>query len=180
MWYRRGVGRRKIGTAEQVKVTVFGPVVNLASRLESMTKQLRVPILLDEATASLVRPKLNPEEGRLRRLATLLPYGMETPVAVSELLPPASDFPELTDAHIQSYERGVESFIAGYWDEAYRCLHAMPPSDRFAGPLAARRPNPATTRRCSRSCKAGSIRNCASNVPSGWPRCIFRAMPWAG
>ena len=25
----------KIGTAEQVKVTVFGPVVNLASRLES-------------------------------------------------------------------------------------------------------------------------------------------------
>ena len=45
----------KIGTSEQVKVTVFGPVVNLASRLEGMTKQLRVPIVLDETTASIVR-----------------------------------------------------------------------------------------------------------------------------
>ncbi len=120
----------KIGTAEQVKVTVFGPVVNLASRLESMTKQLRVPILLDEATANIVRLRLPETEGRLRRLARLLPYGMETPVVVSELLPPATDFPELTDAHIESYEHGVEHFVAGEWDDAYRCLHAMPPSDR--------------------------------------------------
>ena len=55
---------------------------------------------------------------------------METVVNVSELLPPASDFPELTDAHIESYERGVDSFCAGQWDDAYRFLHAMPPSDR--------------------------------------------------
>ena len=120
----------KIGTAEQVKVTVFGPVVNLASRLESMTKQLRVPILLDEGAASMVRARLNPSEGRLRRLAQILPYGMETPVTVSELLPPANDFPELTDTHLASYEAGVEGFIAGNWDEAYRHLHSMPASDR--------------------------------------------------
>ncbi|WP_373649371.1 adenylate/guanylate cyclase domain-containing protein [Schlesneria sp. DSM 10557] len=120
----------KIGTAEQVKVTVFGPVVNLASRLESMTKQLRVPILLDEGAAKMVRDRLKPTEGRLRRLAQILPYGMETPVTVSELLPPVSDFPELTDAHLESYEAGVAGFIAGNWDEAYRHLHAMPASDR--------------------------------------------------
>ncbi|WP_298867623.1 adenylate/guanylate cyclase domain-containing protein, partial [uncultured Gimesia sp.] len=41
----------KIGTHDQVKVTVFGPVVNLASRLEGLTKQLRVPVLMDEATS---------------------------------------------------------------------------------------------------------------------------------
>lgn len=120
----------KIGTAEQVKVTVFGPVVNLASRLESMTRQLRVPIVLDEATARIVGPRLQPTEGRLRRLARVLPYGMETPVVVSELLPPVSDYPELTDAHIESYEHGVDHFVEGNWDEAYRCLHAMPPGDR--------------------------------------------------
>lgn len=68
----------KIGTAEQVKVTVFGPVVNLASRLESMTRQLRVPIVLDEATTSIVRQRLPASEGRLRTLARLLPFGMET------------------------------------------------------------------------------------------------------
>lgn len=120
----------KIGTAEQVKVTVFGPVVNLASRLESMTKQLRVPIVLDEATANIVRPRLPASEGRLRTLARLLPYGMETPVVVSELLPSADDDPELTDAMVAEYEQGVNHFIAGRWDQAYRCLHGMPASDR--------------------------------------------------
>jgi adenylate cyclase len=120
----------KIGTAEQVKVTVFGPVVNLASRLESMTRQLRVPIVLDEAAANIVRPRLPPEEGRIRRLARLLPYGMETPVIVSELLPSAEDEPELTDALVAEYELGVEHFTAGRWDQAYRSLHGMPASDR--------------------------------------------------
>lgn len=120
----------KIGTAEQVKVTVFGPVVNLASRLEGMTKQLRVPIVLDEATAKIVRPRLPATEGRIRKLARLLPYGIETPVVVSELLPSATDEPELTDELVAEYEQGVEHFIAGRWDQAYRCLHGMPASDR--------------------------------------------------
>ena len=48
--FRAGIGiasgravAGKIGTVDQVKVTVFGPVVNLASRLEGMTRQLRRP-----------------------------------------------------------------------------------------------------------------------------------------
>ena len=35
-------------TADQVTVTAFGPVVNLAARLEGMTKIIRAPILLDD------------------------------------------------------------------------------------------------------------------------------------
>lgn len=120
----------KIGTAEQVKVTVFGPVVNLASRLETMTSQLRVPILLDETLAALVRERLDPSEGRIRRLAKVLPVGLETPLIVSELVPSAADLPELTDAHLARYEQGVDDFIAGHWETAYRCLHDMPATDR--------------------------------------------------
>jgi adenylate cyclase len=120
----------KIGTAEQVKVTVFGPVVNLASRLETMTSQLRVPILLDETLAALVRERLDPIEGRVRRLAKVLPVGLETPLIVSELVPSAADLPELTDAHLARYEQGVDDFIAGHWEAAYRCLHDMPATDR--------------------------------------------------
>lgn len=130
----------KIGTAEQVKVTVFGPVVNLASRLESMTSQLRVPILLDEALTQLVRERLDPRDGRVRRLAKVLPVGFETPVVVSELLPSVDDLPELTDAHLTRYEAGVDDFIAGNWEAAYRCLHDMPATDRaqdFLLPLIA-------------------------------------------
>ena len=120
----------KIGTSDQVKVTVFGPVVNLASRLEGMTKQLRVPILLDEKTASLVGPKLEKDVGRIRKLLRVIPYGMETPLTVSELLPPASEYPELNDEHIQQFERGVDSFITGDWETAWSCLHSMPAGDR--------------------------------------------------
>ena len=120
----------KIGTSEQVKVTVFGPVVNLASRLETMTKQLRVPILLDERAAEIVRARLDTQQGRTRRLAKILPFGMETPVVVSELLPPTAEYPELTDAHVAQYELGVDHFMAGRWEEAYDRLHNMPASDR--------------------------------------------------
>jgi adenylate cyclase len=120
----------KIGTSDQVKVTVFGPVVNLASRLESMTKQLRAPILVDEATRRILEDRLPPSEGRLRSLAKVLPYGLETPVLVSELLPSYGEGSELTDEHVAQYEAGVAAFLAGRWDEAYRFLHQMPASDR--------------------------------------------------
>ncbi|MDA1015064.1 MAG: adenylate/guanylate cyclase domain-containing protein, partial [Planctomycetota bacterium] len=40
----------KIGSQHQAKVGVFGPVVNLGSRLEGLTKQIGVPILVDETT----------------------------------------------------------------------------------------------------------------------------------
>lgn len=126
----------KIGTAEQVKVTVFGPVVNLASRLESMTTQLRVPILIDEPTAALVRDRLPRTEGRVRKLARVLPVGMERPVTVSELLPSETDFPLLSDQHIARYEEGVDHFIHGNWDAAWQCLHEMPAGDRAQDFLA--------------------------------------------
>lgn len=126
----------KIGTSEQVKVTVFGPVVNLASRLETMTSQLRVPILLDEATTELVRSAMPREEGRTRKLGRILPLGLEKPVQVSELLPPESDFPDLTDEHIAQYEEAVEHFTSGDWDRAWQCLHTMPAGDRAQDFLA--------------------------------------------
>ena len=120
----------KIGTADQVKVTVFGPVVNLASRLESLTRQLHVPILMDQPTADRTREGLGPDEARIRRLARVLPYGLETPHTISELLPPQDQWPELSDDHIEQFEQGVDHFVAGNWEAAYSCLHAMPAADR--------------------------------------------------
>lgn len=120
----------KIGTSDQVKVTVFGPVVNLASRLEGLTKHLRVPVVLDEATAQIVRSKLDRREGRVRKLAQILPYGMEKSVLVSELLPPESQAETLTEEEVACYERAVDCFITGDWEESFRLLHAIPASDR--------------------------------------------------
>jgi len=46
------------------------------------------------------------------------------------LLPPQEEWPELTDDHIERFEMGVDHFVDGDWESAYRCLHGMPASDR--------------------------------------------------
>jgi len=120
----------KIGTTDQVKVTVFGPVVNLASRLEGMTKILRVPILLDEATSKFVKEHVPTSVARLRRLAVVRPYGLDTSLTVSELLPPVDEYPLLNDAHLADYEAAVDAFLAGQWPQAFELLYKLPPQDR--------------------------------------------------
>ncbi len=120
----------KIGTREQVKVTVFGPVVNLASRLESMTRELHVSVLIDEYLDQQIRQKMPPSEGRVRRLLQVLPYGMDRPLLVSELVPAEHRSPLLTDQHLADFEKGVTSFIAGQWGDAWKYLHRMPAEDR--------------------------------------------------
>ncbi len=119
----------KIGTVDQVKVTVFGPVVNLASRLEGMTKVLRAPILLDEATAEAIGQQVPRDVARVRRLAVVRPYGLDRPLEVSELLPPEDQYPVLTDEHLGFYESGLDAFLAGRWPEAYELLHRIPTED---------------------------------------------------
>ncbi len=120
----------KIGTADHAKLTVFGPVVNLASRLEEMTKQLRVPILLDEPTADYVRRHVDPSQARTRRLGRVRPYGMETPLMVSELLPPADQDPVFSDRSLADYESAVDALLAGRWSDAIELLHRVPARDR--------------------------------------------------
>ncbi len=118
----------KIGTVDQVKVTVFGPAVNLASRLEGMTKVLKAPILLDEATAEAVRGTVSATTARVRRLAVVRPYGSNRPVLVSELLPPEGEC-ALADEHLGHYEAALDAFLAGHWSRALDLLHRVPTDD---------------------------------------------------
>ncbi|MEM9530557.1 MAG: adenylate/guanylate cyclase domain-containing protein [Pseudomonadota bacterium] len=124
----------RLGTQGQFKIDVFGPVVNLASRLEGITKQLRVPILVDHQTTDRLAGM---EHGlRFRRLACLRPYGMKNSVTVSELLPPAGDAEgaqtkgTLDDAAIRQYESALDAFSTGDWDEAFALLHEVPHWDQ--------------------------------------------------
>ncbi|MBI2479908.1 MAG: adenylate/guanylate cyclase domain-containing protein [Planctomycetia bacterium] len=135
--FRMGIGiasgravAGKIGTVDQVKITVFGPVVNLASRLESMTKTLRASILLDDATAAYIRAHVPTTRARVRRIANVRPYGMATPLEVSELLPPAAEFPKLSDEAIAVYEQALDALAAGDWDRSFSLLHQVPATDR--------------------------------------------------
>jgi adenylate cyclase len=119
----------KIGSIDQVKVTVFGPVVNLASRLETMTKQLRASTLIDPPTAAVMRACVPASVARVRRLAKVRPVGLAAPLEVSELLAPAA-LSQLSDEHVAAYEAALEAFQARDWPEALRLLHQVPPDDQ--------------------------------------------------
>ena len=56
--------------------------------------------------------------------------GLTAPLEVSELLPPADAYPELSDAHIAAYEFALAAFQQGDWNEALRRLHLVPPDDQ--------------------------------------------------
>lgn len=120
----------QIGSRDQAKFTAFGPCVNLASRLEGLTKILHAPILVDETTCEFIRDQLAEASLRNRRLAKIRPYGLEHALVVSELLPPAADDPAHTMANLADYEAALAAFIKGDWGEAYEHLHRIPAADQ--------------------------------------------------
>lgn len=125
---RAVVGR--IGTVDQVKVTAFGPVVNLASRLEGMTKVLGAEVLLDKASADWIREHEPLDQMRVRRLARIRPAGFTTPIDVHQLLRPVGTPGWPSEDDVVAYEQALDALIAGHWDLAFERLHEVASTDR--------------------------------------------------
>ncbi len=118
----------RIGSDEQIKVGVFGPIVNTASRLQDLTKQVGVPILVDGPTADAVADYLPPNVATCRRVTRLRPAGIATPVDVFALSSGRgrgrSD--SLTFVEEQAYELASEAVESGHWTKARRLLSKLP------------------------------------------------------
>ena len=119
----------QIGTDQQAKVGVFGPVVNQGARLETMTKQFDLPICIDEPTAEYAKRYLPPSEGRIRRLAQVRPKGMDTPLTVFGLLPLGGQFEWLTDEIVADYDSALNLVTEGKWSSAVEILERVPDQD---------------------------------------------------
>jgi adenylate cyclase len=119
----------RIGSQEQIKVGVFGPVVNLASRLQDLTKQIGVPILVDGPTAAALADCSASHEAPCRRVTRLRPCGIATPVDVFALEPhrPGATMLSATERH--AFKLAVESFVSGDWQQAKSLLAALPADD---------------------------------------------------
>jgi adenylate cyclase len=120
----------RMGAAEQVKVGVFGHVVNTTSRLEGMTKQFRVPIIMNDAATEFVRQHMSTDEARCRKLAMVRPLGVNTATMISELLPAADTRGTVSDADIAQHEEAVDAFIDGDWTKASDMFEGLAAGDR--------------------------------------------------
>jgi adenylate cyclase len=116
----------RLGTADQFKVDVFGPIVNLAARLESMTKRFGVAILIDEECARQLNAPGAAGGARCRRLARVRPYGFKRELAIFELMPAESEAGAGPESDRLMYDAALQAFQAGRWLEACKLLEPLP------------------------------------------------------
>lgn len=113
----------KIGTKDQVKVTAFGPVVNLASRLEGLTRKFGGLILVDQCTAHELDRW--PESGlSSRRLAKVQPFGLRSSYDIFELRKTV-----LSSEHSNNYTAALDAFESGDWPLAKTIFERCPDDD---------------------------------------------------
>ena len=112
----------KIGTQDQVKVTAFGPVVNLAARLEGMTRQLHASILVDESTMKLLASAATDGQSSLdhRRMGNFQPFGMTKPVQLYQVF--AGPAPATQQR--STYDQALGLFEGGQIEQAIATLAA--------------------------------------------------------
>jgi hypothetical protein len=108
---------------------VFGPGVNLGGRLETMAKQLRASIPVDDATAQCVSRLMSPGAARLRRPAKTRPVRMDEPLWASELLLGTKPTEHISAQQIEMFKR-AEEIVAGSWPSDLEILLSFRARDR--------------------------------------------------
>ena len=93
-----------LGEADRMEGSVISDAVNLAARLEGLTKLYRTPLLVSEAT----RSKLTPDGFRTRLIDKVAVKGKAEPVLIHEVLD--AEAPEERDARLAT----LESFNSGW------------------------------------------------------------------
>jgi adenylate cyclase len=107
-----------IGSPKRMDYTVIGDGVNLASRLESATKQYHAKLMISEFTKARLKGTY-----RMREVDKVIVKGKTQPVAVFEVVDYHTEatFPNMMDV-LNNFGFGIQSYRIGKFDEAEKAF----------------------------------------------------------
>lgn len=104
-----------MGSYDRFDYTAIGDNINLGSRLEGLTKQYGVRIIISEATYAQVK-----NEFAARKLDLVSVKGRTKPIFIYELICAKKELTKKQEDAIRHYESGLNFYFARKWDSAIK------------------------------------------------------------